>query len=380
MHTEPHTIQQLPQNQTNNTLKNHLPANHHHIWGEQHTGRSLSAAAEDLSITRIAGLTWDQWNARLAMPLITQLREGQHPIMFPTDLSIVSLAAAARSAQAAVHAAAAAASISSAPKATPTATANAAATKHAIVATTTPTPSIPAPVTACATTVPVPIAASAVRQTMRHIPNTIAAVVAHRLPPPAASLPETNVSYVSPPAKISTYGATTPNYGSNRPSQANTPDYNPYYVPLSPTTTSSLTQTTTTTVTDTTTHQTIATPATDNNGGSGGGVGYACPECGRVYKLKSSLRNHLKWECGKDPQFQCPFCVYRAKQKMHIGRHMERMHKEKFVKLESEQLLEYQQIVQHQQHLQQQHQHHEEDNSVVLNLKSESGSTGAGAI
>lgn len=39
------------------------------------------------------------------------------------------------------------------------------------------------------------------------------------------------------------------------------------------------------------------------------------------------MRNHQKWECGKDPQFQCPFCVYRAKQKMHIGRHMERMHK-----------------------------------------------------
>lgn len=66
--------------------------------------------------------------------------------------------------------------------------------------------------------------------------------------------------------------------------------------------------------------------------GSGSGSesgGYTCPapDCGRVYKLKSSLRNHQKWECGKDPQFQCPFCVYRAKQKMHIGRHMERMHK-----------------------------------------------------
>ncbi|EDW01124.1 GH20622 [Drosophila grimshawi] len=63
----------------------------------------------------------------------------------------------------------------------------------------------------------------------------------------------------------------------------------------------------------------------DNNG-----AGHPCPVCGRVYKLKSSLRNHQKWECGKEPQFQCPFCVYRAKQKMHIGRHMERMHKEKF--------------------------------------------------
>ncbi|XP_011882465.1 PREDICTED: gastrula zinc finger protein xFG20-1-like [Vollenhovia emeryi] len=62
--------------------------------------------------------------------------------------------------------------------------------------------------------------------------------------------------------------------------------------------------------------------------------GFNCPACGRVYKLKSSLRNHQKWECGKEPQFQCPHCVYKAKQKMHIARHMERMHKEKIYKQE----------------------------------------------
>ncbi|XP_068618584.1 longitudinals lacking protein, isoforms A/B/D/L-like isoform X4 [Battus philenor] len=61
---------------------------------------------------------------------------------------------------------------------------------------------------------------------------------------------------------------------------------------------------------------------------------FACPDCGRGYKLKSSLRNHQKWECGKEPQFQCPYCVYRAKQKMHIARHMERMHRELHVKPE----------------------------------------------
>lgn len=66
---------------------------------------------------------------------------------------------------------------------------------------------------------------------------------------------------------------------------------------------------------------------------SGNSSGFSCPDCGRMYKLKSSLRNHQKWECGKEPQFRCPYCVYRAKQKMHIGRHMERMHKEKFLKL-----------------------------------------------
>lgn len=122
---------------------------------------------EDLSITRIAGLTWDQWNARISsMPLVTQLREGIHPLLFPTDLTINPIA----------------------------------------------------------------------DKKMSMSPNK---------------------SLLSPD----------------------------------------------------------------------GGQGYTCTDCGRVYKLKSSLRNHQKWECGKDPQFQCPFCVYRAKQKMHIGRHMERMHK-----------------------------------------------------
>ncbi|CAG9760671.1 unnamed protein product [Ceutorhynchus assimilis] len=54
---------------------------------------------------------------------------------------------------------------------------------------------------------------------------------------------------------------------------------------------------------------------------------HVCPDCGRIYKLRSSLRNHQKWECGKEPQFKCPFCSYKAKQKMHMLRHTERMHK-----------------------------------------------------
>lgn len=55
--------------------------------------------------------------------------------------------------------------------------------------------------------------------------------------------------------------------------------------------------------------------------------GFVCNVCGRTYKLKSSLRNHQKWECGKEPQFKCPYCIYKAKQKMHMARHMERMHR-----------------------------------------------------
>lgn len=145
-------------------------------------------AAEDLSITKIAGLTWEQWNERLAMPLVTTLREGAHPLVFPRDLCVSTME-----------------------------------TKGA--------------------------------------------------------RPEER----------------SPN-GSSGSASGN---------------------------------------GSSANAGNGTGMqdGFTCPDCGRMYKLKSSLRNHQKWECGKEPQFQCPYCVYRAKQKMHIGRHMERMHKEKFFKV-----------------------------------------------
>lgn len=133
--------------------------------------------AEDLSITKIAGLTWDQWNARLAMPLVTTLREGAHPLMFPREFT--------------------------------------------------------------------------------------------------GSTGSLDIS------------GSKSNSGSAADQQPN----------------------------------------------------FSCPDCGRMYKLKSSLRNHQKWECGKEPQFQCPYCVYRAKQKMHIGRHMERMHKERFFKVESDKVV-----------------------------------------
>lgn len=65
----------------------------------------------------------------------------------------------------------------------------------------------------------------------------------------------------------------------------------------------------------------------NSSGSKSPGPGFDCSACGRIYKLKSSLRNHQKWECGKEPQFSCPYCVYKAKQKMHIARHLERMHK-----------------------------------------------------
>lgn len=49
---------------------------------------------EDLSITRIAGLSWDQWSSQIGLPLVTQLREGIHPLLFPTDLTVNPIASA----------------------------------------------------------------------------------------------------------------------------------------------------------------------------------------------------------------------------------------------------------------------------------------------
>lgn len=153
------------------------------------------SGAEDLSITKIAGLTWDQWNARLAMPLVQTLREGAHPLLFPCEFSSSS-----------------------------------------------------------------------------------------------SSLEGAKQN------KLKFENATSANNGGN---------------------------------------VTIGAVGA----GAEQQANFSCPDCGRMYKLKSSLRNHQKWECGKEPQFQCPYCVYRAKQKMHIGRHMERMHKERFFKVESDKVI-----------------------------------------
>lgn len=52
---------------------------------------------------------------------------------------------------------------------------------------------------------------------------------------------------------------------------------------------------------------------------------YKC-NCGRSYRHLSTLGNHLKFECGKRPQFVCPHCPYSAKQKGNLKRHVLGMH------------------------------------------------------
>lgn len=59
------------------------------------------------------------------------------------------------------------------------------------------------------------------------------------------------------------------------------------------------------------------------------GVGaFQCPQCSKVYRRKGSLSQHVRLECGKDPQFACPACHYRSKQRSGVNRHVRMMHPE----------------------------------------------------
>ncbi|XP_025197666.1 longitudinals lacking protein, isoforms A/B/D/L-like [Melanaphis sacchari] len=55
-----------------------------------------------------------------------------------------------------------------------------------------------------------------------------------------------------------------------------------------------------------------------------------CPNmCGRSYKgkfRKSSLRRHLIYECGVDPQFKCPVCQKIFTDKSSMKRHAVTIH------------------------------------------------------
>lgn len=52
----------------------------------------------------------------------------------------------------------------------------------------------------------------------------------------------------------------------------------------------------------------------------------SCPRgCGKTYKYKSSVRNHLR-ECGVEPQFTCRICKRRFTQKGNLKAHLLKIH------------------------------------------------------
>lgn len=55
---------------------------------------------------------------------------------------------------------------------------------------------------------------------------------------------------------------------------------------------------------------------------------FFCEKCGKKYKYKEGLYNHQKYECGVEPQFQCPYCTYKGRRKMHVQVHVVNKHSE----------------------------------------------------
>lgn len=49
---------------------------------------------------------------------------------------------------------------------------------------------------------------------------------------------------------------------------------------------------------------------------------YPCKRCGRAYKWKKTLLRHVRMECGKEPQFQCPYCPQKSKLKGNLKQHI----------------------------------------------------------
>uniref|UniRef100_A0A1B6D2M0 C2H2-type domain-containing protein n=1 Tax=Clastoptera arizonana TaxID=38151 RepID=A0A1B6D2M0_9HEMI len=51
-----------------------------------------------------------------------------------------------------------------------------------------------------------------------------------------------------------------------------------------------------------------------------------CQSCNRMYRSKFTLWRHLKYECGKEPKFECTICSKKAYYKTEMWRHMKTKH------------------------------------------------------
>ena len=56
------------------------------------------------------------------------------------------------------------------------------------------------------------------------------------------------------------------------------------------------------------------------------GGAYKCSQCGNSYARPHSLNRHVRFECGVEPQFECPVCHKKSKHKHNLVLHM-RTHK-----------------------------------------------------
>ncbi|KAK3915468.1 Longitudinals lacking protein, isoform G [Frankliniella fusca] len=54
---------------------------------------------------------------------------------------------------------------------------------------------------------------------------------------------------------------------------------------------------------------------------------FPCHKCGKTYRWKGNLSQHLRNECGQAPKFKCPYCPYRSKHRSDLkNKHMKYKH------------------------------------------------------
>ncbi|XP_058795885.1 longitudinals lacking protein, isoforms A/B/D/L isoform X9 [Phymastichus coffea] len=53
---------------------------------------------------------------------------------------------------------------------------------------------------------------------------------------------------------------------------------------------------------------------------------FSCPKCSRSFTVKGNMTRHLKYECGQEPRFQCPYCEFRSKQTSNVMSHIRAKH------------------------------------------------------
>lgn len=51
-----------------------------------------------------------------------------------------------------------------------------------------------------------------------------------------------------------------------------------------------------------------------------------CTQCQHVYSRKSTLMRHIRYECGKRPQFLCKICKHSFKHKHSLQSHIVHLH------------------------------------------------------
>ena len=53
---------------------------------------------------------------------------------------------------------------------------------------------------------------------------------------------------------------------------------------------------------------------------------FVCGVCGASYKYQSSLMRHTRYECGREKQFQCPYCPHTSRRKDNLVQHIKKQH------------------------------------------------------